>query len=423
MSIKKGEWEKLFRNPVLIVLAGIFLIYNFILIKDNSYIKEGLEETNKLISQVGYKVDENMLKKLENMYDEKMKDLNELTERKLHKTFESMDEFLANKDFHNWTYEEKVFSKEDMDLINQLSAINLYKNITPEFIHRIESLDSEKMAESNINKYGFKGEAANLVRKNYEDLGKRLQELKINGEHKNLFFFGESYRTQNLLYKKVIGACLIEIMILVVLGVCFLINYERENKTLGLVSATKRGRNLIKDKAIVGLIYSILVAIIILVITLIVYFSVFDYSKIWNVSISSALNWEVGPHISWYNLTVLQNLLLSIGVVLIISLISEGISLSLCLFLKSSYKAFFAFFILFGGLFMLPGLFSMSSKLVIWSYFNIFVLTLNPQKWFAEAGALLTSKYYIEGTLISNGIIVTIISLILIKRFKNVDIL
>ena len=423
MSIKKGEWEKLFRNPVLIILIGIFLIYNFILINDNSYIKEGLEETNKLISQVGYKVDENMLKKLENMYDEKMKDLNELTERKLHKTFESMNEFLANKDFHNWTYEEKVFSKEDMDLINQLSAINLYKNITPEFIHRIESLDSEKMAESNINKYGFKGEAANLVRKNYEDLGKRLQELKSNREHKNLFFFGESYRTQNLLYKKVIGACLIEIMILVVLGVCFLINYESENKTLGLVSATKRGRNLIKDKAIVGLMYSILVAIIILVITLIVYFSVFDYSKIWNVPISSALNWEVGPHISWYNLTVLQNLLLSIGVVLIISLISGGISLSLCLFLKSSYKAFFAFFILFGGLFMLPGLFSMSSKLVIWSYFNIFVLSLNPQKWFAEAGALLTSKYYIEGTLISNGIIVTIISLILIKRFKNVDIL
>ncbi|EJT6501533.1 hypothetical protein AB8J26_001398 [Clostridium perfringens] len=423
MSIKKGEWEKLFRNPVLIVLAGIFLIYNFILIKDNSYIKEGLEETNKLISQVGYKVDENMLKKLENMYDEKMKDLNELTERKLQKTFESMDEFLANKDFHNWTYEEKVFSKEDMDLINQLSAINLYKNVTPEFIHRIESLDSEKMAESNINKYGFKGEAANLVRKNYEDLGKRLQELKSNEEHKNLFFFGESYRTQNLLYKKVIGACLIEIMILVVLGVVFLINYERENKTLGLVSATKRGRNLIKDKAIVGLMYSILVAIIILGITLIVYFSVFDYSKIWNVPISSALNWEVGPHISWYNITVLQNLLISIGVVLIISLISGGISLSLCLFLKSSYKAFFAFFILFGGLFMLPGLFSMSSKLVIWSYFNIFVLTLNPQKWFAEAGALLTSKYYIEGTLISNGIIVTIISLILIKRFKKVDIL
>ena len=290
MSIKKGEWEKLFRNPVLIVLTGIFLIYNFILINDNSYIKEGLEETNKLISQVGYKVDEDMLKKLEDMYDEKMKDLNELTERKLHKTFESMDEFLANKDFHNWTYEEK-------------------------------------------------------------------------------------------------------------------------------------GRNLIKDKAIVGLSYSILAAIIILGITLIVYFSVFDYSKIWNVPISSALNWEVGPHISWYNFTVLQNLLLSIGVVLIISLISGGISLSLCLFLKSSYKAFFAFFILFGGLFMLPGLFSMSSKLVIWSYFNIFVLTLNPQKWFAEAGALLTSKYYIEGTLISNGVIVTIISLILIKRFKKVDIL
>ena len=104
MSIKKGEWEKLFRNPVLIVLTGIFLIYNFILINDNSYIKGGLYETNKLISQVGYKVDEDMFKKLENMYDEKMKDLNELTERKLQKTFESMDEFLANKEISNFPH-------------------------------------------------------------------------------------------------------------------------------------------------------------------------------------------------------------------------------------------------------------------------------------------------------------------------------
>ncbi len=34
---------------------------------------------------------------------------------------------------------------------------------------------------------------------------------------------------------------------------------REKNKTLGLVSTTKRGRNLIKDKAIVGLSYSILV--------------------------------------------------------------------------------------------------------------------------------------------------------------------
>lgn len=422
MSIKKGEWEKLFRNPVLIVLAGIFLIYNFILINDNSYIKEGLEETNKLISQVGYKVDENMLKKLENMYDEKMKDLNELTERKLHKTFESMDEFLANKDFHNWTYEEKVFSKEDMDLINQLSAINLYKNITPEFIHRIESLDSEKMAESNINKYGFKGEAANLVRKNYEDLGKRLQELKSNGEHKNLFFFGESYRTQNLLYKKVIGACLIEIMILIVLGVCFLVNYERENKTLGLVSATKRGRNLIKDKAIVGLMYSILVAIIILGITLIVYFSVFDYSKIWNVPISSALNWELKPTIAWYSISFIQYLALSIIVVFTMSIIFTGITFVISSILKSSYKSFFGFFILFGFIYLLPRYIDGSSRFLIWNYYNVFIMALNPHMWFREAGPFLTKQNYEVITLFTNMTIVSVLSMWCINRFKKENI-
>ncbi|MDZ5253597.1 hypothetical protein [Clostridium sp. LIBA-8841] len=417
MGIKRGEWEKLFRNPIFIFLTGIFLIYNMLLIYNNSNIKEDLERTNELISEFGYKVDEDMLKGLENKYDEKMKQLNEMTERKLHKTFSTMDEFLISED-----YEKGIFSEDDKELISELGIINLYKNATPVFISEIEKLNASDLAEGTISMYGLKGDAADLVRKNYEELGQRLQELKNNGEHKNLFFFGKSYETQNLLYKKVIGACLIEIMILVVLGVSFLVNYESENKILGLVSTTKRGRKLILDKLSVGLMYSLLVAAIILGVTLIIYFTVFDYSKLWNVPISSALNWESGPHISWLNLTVLQNLILSIGVVFIIALISGGISFCLCLFLKSSYKAFFAFFILFGALFMMTGLFSMSSPLVIWSNYNVFVLALNPQFWFAEAGAFMTSKHYVTSTLLSNVVIVAILSFFLIKRFKKTDI-
>lgn len=422
MGIKRGEWEKLFRNPIFIVLTGIFLIYNMLLIYNNSNIKEDLERTNELISEFGYKVDEGMLKGLENKYDEKMKQLNEMTERKFHKTFSTMDEFLISDDYKKGIYKERILSEDDKELISELSIINLYKNTTPNLISEIEKLNASDLAERSISTYGLKGDAADLVRRNYENLEERLQELKDNGEHKNLFFFGEEYKTQYLLYKKVIEACLVEIMILVVLGVSFLVNYEGENKTLGLVSTTKRGRKLIFDKLSVGLMYSLLVTAIILGVTLIIYFTVFDYSKLWNVSISSALNWESGPHISWYNLTVLQNLLLSIGVVFIIALISGGISFCLGLFLKSSYKAFFAFFILFGALFMMTGLFSMSSPLVIWSNYNIFVLTLNPHHWFAEGGAFLTSKHYITGTLLSNGVIVSILSFSLIKRFKKTDI-
>ena len=422
MGIKRGEWEKLFRNPIFIILIGIFLIYNSMIIYKNSYIKEDLKRTNQLIVEFGYKVDEDMLKGLENKYGKKMEQLNEMTERKLHKTFSTMDEFLNSKEYEKGLYGERVFSEDDKELIAELCIIDLYKNATPDFILETEKLNASDIAEGTISMYGLKGDAADLVRKNYEELGERLQELKNNGEHKNLFFFGKSYKTQDLLYKKIIGACLIEIMILVVLGVAFLVNYERENKTLGLVSTTKRGRKLILDKLSVGLMYSLLVAVIILGVTLIIYFTVFDYSKVWNIPISSALNWEVGPHISWYNLTVLQNLILSIGVVFIIALISGGISFCLCLFLKSSYKAFFAFFILFGALFMMTGLLSMSSPLVIWSNYNVFVLSLNPQFWFAEAGAFMTSKHYVTSTLLSNVVIVAILSFFLIKRFKKTDI-
>ncbi|MDZ4993420.1 ABC transporter permease subunit [Clostridium perfringens] len=422
MGIKRGEWEKLFRNPIFIVLIGIFLIYNVLLIYNNSNIKDDLERTNELISEFGYKVDEDMLKGLENKYEEKMEQLNEMTERKFHKTFSTMDEFLISEDYKKGIYTERLFSEDDKELISELSIINLYKNVTPDSISKFENLNASDIAERTISMYGLKDEAADLVRKNYEELGERLQELKGNGEHKNLYFFGEDYETQELLYKKVIGACLIEIMILVVLGMSFLVNYERENKTLGLVSTTKRGRKFILDKLFVGLMYSILVTAIILGVTLIIYFTVFDYSKVWNVPISSALNCEGGPHISWHNLTVLQNLIISIGVVFIIALISGGISFCLGLFLKSSYKAFFTFFVLFGALFMMTALFSVSSPLVIWSNYNIFVLALNPQRWFAEAGAFMTSKHYVTSTLLSNGAIVTIFSLLLIRRFKKADI-
>ncbi|MGG5461293.1 hypothetical protein [Clostridium sp. B9] len=423
MEIKKGEFEKLYRNPVLIVLIGIFLAYNMLIMYNNSSIREPLKLTNELIREVGYKVDDNMLNELDIKYKAGMKELNKITEEKLNKSYNSLDDFLESREFSQNIYSNEFFSKEDKDFFNRLSIINMYKNIAPNAISAIENMDVNKLADKAISMYGLEGKAAEFTRENYREFDVRLKELIRNGEHKNLYFWGLNYRTQNLLFGDVIGSSIIEIMIIIVLGVSFLINYERENKTLGLVTASKRGRRLLGDKLQVSLVFSVLVTAVILGVTLITYFNVFDYSEVWNVPISSAFNVGMsGPFLSWYNLTIREYLMLSVGVVFAIGILSAGLTFVLCSLLKSSYKSFFAFFILFGAFFMSPGLFPSDSIFAIWANFNMFVLSLNPEWWFMDAGVFIGTKHYVDITLVSNFIVVVLLIVFSMKLFKRENI-
>lgn len=420
MEIKKGEFEKLYRNPIFIILIGIFLIYNGIIIHKNLGIREQLKLTNELIRDVGYKIDDNMIKKLTDKYEVELEELNEMTIKKFNKIYASMDDFLESDEFKNNIYSNDVFSKEEEKFINRLGILNMYKNSIPIAISEIENMDYSKMAKKGISMYGLTGDAAKFVESSYKEFGQRFEELIANGEHKNLYFQGLNYRTHSLLFGDIMKACIMEIMIIVVLGMVFLVNYERENKTLGLVVASKRGRRIIKDKLLVGLVFAILVTAIILGVTLVVYFNIFDYSEVWNVPISSAFNVEEsGPFLSWYNLTIKEYLMVSIGIVFILGLLSAGVAFGLASLLKSSYKSFFLFFILFGALFMLAGIFKNESVLKVLSNFNIFVLSLNPKWWLMEAGPLIGSKHYVHITLISNTFIVWIFSLLSIRLFKK----
>lgn len=420
MDVKRGEFEKLYRNPIFIILIGIFLIYNVMIMYNNLGIREPLKLTNELIRDVGYKIDDSMFKKLTDKYDLELEELNEITTRKFNKRYDSMNDFLESDEFKKNIYRNDVFSKEEENFINRLSILNMYKNSTPIAISEIENIDFNKIANGGISTYGLTGDAANFVQSNYRDFGHRFEELIANGEHKNLYFQGLSYRTHSLLFGDIIKACIMEIMIIVVLGMVFLVNYERENKTLGLVVASKRGRRIITDKLQVGLVFSILVTSIILGITLIAYFNVFDYSEVWNVPISSVFNVEEsGPFLSWYNLSIKEYLMISIGIVLILALLSSGLAFLVGSLLKSSYKSFFLFWILFGVLFMLSSIFKNDSILKVLSNFNISVLSLNPKWWLMEAGPLIGSKHYVDISLISNGFIICILSLLSIRLFKK----
>lgn len=421
MEIKKHEFNKILKSPIVMILIVIFMIYNTILIFNNSYIKEDLKLATSFIKEFGYKVNEDMLDKIDKTYEVELEELDKITLRKFQKEYKGIEEFLDSKEFLQSS--TKDFSSEEIQLLDRLSVMNTYKSFAIDLIKEYEEIDIDEIIEGSIKSYGISGKAAEVVRRNYSDLGKRLEELKENEEHKNIYFLGKVYRTHKLLFKDILRTVIYEIMILTVLITTCLINYERDNGTELLIASTGKGRSLIKDKLIISIVWGIIVAIILIIFTLAMYFMIFDYSEVWKVPISSALNWETAPMISWYNLNFLQYLSLAIVVILVSTVIFGLITFVISNFTKSSYISFFVFFIIFGGFCMVQKFINKDTSMAIYSNLNVFIMTLNPNMWFGEAGPMLTIKNYEAITLISNFIIVGLLSIISIIKFKREDIL
>lgn len=414
--------KKYLSSPVIIGLTVVFILFNIISISSSSYFKEDIKIINKIISQFGYEINDEMISDMKAKYKDSLKEVNKITKAKLNKTYDSIGEFMSSDEYYSNNYDGGVFSEEDLKFFNEVSLLDLYSNASVDLIKSYEELNIKEIGEDSIEAYGLSGQAAEMARANYEKLEKRFEEIKSTYEHKNLFFLGSAYRMHSLLFKETFSKCIYEILIIVVLMTAYLINFEFDNKTNLLVYSTRRGRKNIKDKFAVCFMSSLIISSVILGITLLSYFLIFDYSEIWNIPITTAFNWEYKyPYISLFNHTFLQRLLLSCLIVLICAVIFCTIAFIICSLIKNSYLVIFIFFILFGIILIVPQMISKSSALLIYSGYNVFQLILNPNNWFMDMGPLIMKNYEVI-TLVTNMLILSIVSVFTIKRFKKEDI-
>lgn len=422
MDIKMQEFKKLICTPVIIGLTVLFILFNIISISSSSYFKEDIKIINKIISEFGYEINDEMISDMKVKYKDSLKELNKITKEKLNKTYDSIGEFMSSDEYYSNNYDGGIFSNEEMKLFNEVALLDLYSNNSMDLIKSYEEINIKEMGEGSIEAYGLRGQAAEIARKNYENLDNRFEEIKSTKEHKNLFFLGSTYKMHSLLFKETFLKCIYEILIIVALMTAYLVNFEFDNKTNLLVYSTRRGRKNIKDKFAVGLISSLIVSGIILGITLLSYFLTFDYSEIWNIPIATAFNWEYKyPYISLFNHTFLQRLLLSCLIVLICAVIFCTISFIICSLIKNSYLVIFIFFIVFGMSLIGPQIISKSSVLLIYSCYNVFQLILSPHMWFMDMGPFMM-KNYEAITLTTNILIVFIVAVLTINKFKKEDI-
>jgi hypothetical protein len=413
------EIKKIIESPIVLFLLISFLLFDLFIVFKNYYIKDDLKVLNTIIDEVGYKINDDMMASFKAYYEENLKIVNDLIYKNEGKRYSSVAEYLSTSNID--IYENK-YSEEEKKVIHNTAVIESYYLSIPELKKEYEKINFINMIEPTIKSMRASGGAAELVEDGLIKFDKRFKSLLQNKEHMELSFNGKAYRMHKFLYKEILGTILFQIMILIALIVSFLVNYEIENSTTLVVYSSRRGRKLLLDK-LKAITYTVLpISTGLLIIVLATYFSIYDYSRVFNTSISSFFNWEATfPNISWFSLTVKEYLIWIIILIYIAILIFIGIAFVVARFIKNSYVSFVVCCILNGLGLILPSLMPASNKLFIYTTFTPFTLVYNLSGRFMQ-NSFTNFKYY-ELMTLSIWLIISGYSILYaIKSFKKCSI-
>ncbi|MBS4220117.1 hypothetical protein KHA96_17530 [Bacillus sp. FJAT-49711] len=419
MRITFLECKKALSSPIILFLLLLFTIWNVFLVYNSSDFKEELEVVNQIAQEYGIAITDESLSRIQEGFAADLAYLNSITEEKGGQTFEHAADFFNQLSYEN----HDLYTNSELQSFYELQLKEMYVENAKSLDYEYGKFDIKKIGEATIEGYRLTGAAAETLRQEYTTFSTRFEELKQNGEHKQWFFAGKVYRMHSLLFSTFFKHILIEAMILIVLSTALITNFEYENRTQLVMYTARRGRKLMVDKLLASLITTSIITIFLLIVTLGFYFSVFDYSHLWNSSISSGFNWEYNfPYVSWWNFSFLTYLLLAVVVSYVSMLLFSIFTFSLSVLLKNSYFTFIVFSVIFIAFFILPSFLPGSINLKLLAGFNLSSLVLNPQQWWMGSSGLTMFKYYEVGTIFAWSAIFTILCFLSLKKFTKQDI-
>lgn len=421
MSIKRYELKKILSSPIFIILTVLFLIFNTFMIADKFRTVKDVNELSRIVSRVGYKIDDNMMQKFKDYYEKRLNEASSLITKKGYKSVKTIGEFLDENPIPIEGSDK--FTKEESEFLYNTAADEGYYYLCSEKADAYNDLDINAVAKGNLQKWNYSEKIRSIVKKNYDDFAVRFKQIKADGEHKCLFFYGDKYFMHEFLFQDIFRVMIYEIMILTVLASAFIFCFEFDNKTHLVVYTSKRGRGLIKDKMAAAFAACIIVTTLILGITLLIYFSVFNYSGLFNTSVNSYFAKERNTfYLTWQPMTFLKYLISVIITVYIIEIIFCVIMLCLSVFIKNTYILSAAFLLAAVFLGNLPSMIPLSVTVDYFTIFSPFVLIDEPSKWFMfKNGDLVSSAHYEVITLLIWTAFMVTASLLCVRRFNRQD--
>ncbi|MDE6055207.1 MAG: hypothetical protein K2G55_15965, partial [Lachnospiraceae bacterium] len=231
-------------------------------------------------------------------------------------------------------------------------------------------------------------------------------------------------------FSSLVRAILAEGSICAMLMVLYLMGYEQMNHTAGQVCVSRTGRRLWVDKLAAAVLSAVILYFLLVGVTLLVYFNLWDYSGVWQDSVSSRFNYLTDmlytrPFLTWHDFTVGKYLVavLSLGAALVVVF---GLMAAVCAMLfRNVYGAALVLaLVLFGGI----GLGSLFSQCKAWGMY--FITTMQPSAvwlsvnvWFTESGisAFLPWQEVISVAL--HLMVCSIVVMILLRCYMCKDIM
>ena len=380
MNLAVCEWRKLFRLPALWAFLALCLAFNGLLIASLSpYDRTFFNETSQTAKALGQRVDE---------------------------------DFLANLD--------AMPATENRDLL--LQSVTGIEDI-------FETYDTGELADFYAGVVEKSPLAVTWMTWKYGLLAERVEHLARTDAALDLYAGPATYGSHQFLFGTLFRAILGESAILAMLGTLYLLGYEGMYRTEGLACASRTGRRLQRMKVLAALPASAAMYGLLAVCSLVPYFVLYDYSGIWEASVSSQFNYfsdmlVVRPFLTWGDFTVAQYLAAALPLGAVLTAVFSLLASVCGTLVRSPYLAALALGIVcFGGM----GLLSAFGELDWWAAYLIacfqpVMVWLSCNAWFTELGLTAVLPWQESIAVVLNFLLLGAGTLLALRRFDRKDV-
>ena len=378
MYITWLEMKKALGSPVLLILLGLMLAWNvFTMISESKY-KQELRIVADIVATYGQSFDDAVLHVMDADLQQQAKQLGATD---------------AATFYEDMTYEAYEQATQDVQQqMNHFRLLYTYWQAATQLESDYTAIHIATIKQDFIQNEQMPRWLETHMVVQFDAWQSRYDAIVATNEYKQWFFLGE-YRMHSQLFRQLLKTLAMEGVLIVALLTALLMNYQFEQRTQLVVYATKKGRKLWLHQALASLLTSVLLVTSLFTVTLVMYFTVYDYSALWQTSISSGMNWEYQlPYITWWDVSVFQYFIFALTIIALILCIVFLLTCAVALYLKNSYYTWIIVIVSFVAMFVVPMFFS--NSVLLWlSSFNLSLLLMNPHHYLSGGTTFMMTKY------------------------------
>ena len=240
-------------------------------------------------------------------------------------------------------------------------------------------------------RHGLSGEYEQNVREKYEKLQPVIEAKAANDESLSPYFGDRTPYLHKLLFQTLFGAIIAESCLIALFVALISTGYESARNTEGVVYGSKSGRDILRTKFFASLTAGGAFFVVIIGVSLMLFFSRFDWTNVWNDNVSSLFNRAVDeyakPFITWHSFSVLGLIWASVGISAGVVLCFNLLGYAVGTFVRNGYGAVLTAVATVGVIYVAEPLFPYGSSLRSALNLTPVGLWCNVGEWFTDGYA------------------------------------